>query len=62
MGLDALLLSMNAIGERAPGLADEARDAVREGRKLLYERVKVIHTARYPYESDLLFKDSYEME
>ncbi len=31
-------------------------------RKLLYERVKVIHTARYPYESDLLFKDSYEME
>ena len=35
VGLDALLLSMNAIGERAPGLADEARDAVREGRKLL---------------------------
>ncbi len=31
-------------------------------RKLLYERVKVIHTARYPYESDLLFKDSYETE
>lgn len=29
-------------------------------RKLLYERVKAIHTARYPYESDLLFKDSYE--
>ncbi len=28
-------------------------------RKLLYERVKEIHTARYPYESDLLFKDSY---
>ena len=31
-------------------------------RKLMYERVKAIHTARYPYESDLLFKDSYEEE
>ncbi len=31
-------------------------------RKLLYERVKEIHTARYPYETDLLFKDSYEDE
>jgi len=29
-------------------------------RKLLYERVKALHIARYPYESDLLFKDSYE--
>ncbi|MDX9749555.1 MAG: GTPase HflX [Flavobacteriales bacterium] len=29
-------------------------------RKLLYERVKALHVARYPYESDLLFKDSYE--
>ncbi|HRH69287.1 MAG: GTPase HflX [Flavobacteriales bacterium] len=29
-------------------------------RRLLYDRVKAIHTARYPYESDLLFKDSYE--
>jgi len=29
-------------------------------RKLLYERVKEIHTARYPYESDLLFKDNYD--
>jgi GTP-binding protein HflX len=28
-------------------------------RKLLYERVKALHVARYPYESDLLFKDSY---
>jgi GTP-binding protein HflX len=28
-------------------------------RKLLYERVKAIHIARYPYESDLLFKDDY---
>ena len=28
-------------------------------RKLLYERVKAIHVARYPYESDLLFKDEY---
>jgi GTPase len=28
-------------------------------RKRLYERVKEIHLARYPYESDLLFKDSY---
>lgn len=31
-------------------------------RKLLYERVKALHVARYPYESDLLFKDSYEEE
>lgn len=31
-------------------------------RKLLYERVKALHIARYPYESDLLFKDSYEEE
>ena len=29
-------------------------------RKLLYERVKALHVARYPYESDLLFKDSYD--
>ncbi|MCW5899652.1 MAG: GTPase HflX [Flavobacteriales bacterium] len=29
-------------------------------RKLLYERVKALHVARYPYESDLLYKDSYE--
>ncbi len=29
-------------------------------RKLLYERVKELHIARYPYESDLLYKDSYE--
>jgi GTP-binding protein HflX len=29
-------------------------------RKLLYDRVKALHVARYPYESDLLFKDSYE--
>ncbi|HNK84606.1 MAG TPA: GTPase HflX, partial [Flavobacteriales bacterium] len=28
-------------------------------RKLLYQRVKAIHVARYPYESDLLFKDEY---
>ncbi|MBL7944468.1 MAG: GTPase HflX [Flavobacteriales bacterium] len=31
-------------------------------RELLYTRVKAIHTARYPYETDLLFKDSYEEE
>ena len=28
-------------------------------RKLLYARVKALHIARYPYESDLLFKDDY---
>lgn len=28
-------------------------------RKLLYARVKALHVARYPYESDLLFKDEY---
>ncbi|MEO7080097.1 MAG: GTPase HflX, partial [Flavobacteriales bacterium] len=26
-------------------------------RKLMYERVKAIHIARYPYEKDLLFQD-----
>lgn len=31
-------------------------------RKMLYDRVKAIHTARYPYETDLLFKDNYEEE
>lgn len=29
-------------------------------RRLLYERVKALHVARYPYESDLLYQDSYE--
>lgn len=29
-------------------------------RKLLYARVKALHIARYPYESDLLFKDNYD--
>ena len=28
-------------------------------RKLLYQRVKAIHVARYPYESDLLFSDEF---
>jgi GTP-binding protein HflX len=28
-------------------------------RRLLYERVKALHVARYPYESDLLYQDSY---
>ncbi len=28
-------------------------------RKLLYARVKALHVARYPYESDLLFEDEY---
>lgn len=28
-------------------------------RSLLYERVKALHVARYPYESDLLYQDSY---
>jgi GTP-binding protein HflX len=28
-------------------------------RKMLYHRVKALHMARYPYESDLLYKDEY---
>jgi len=28
-------------------------------RRLLYHRVKALHMARYPYESDLLYKDEY---
>lgn len=36
-----------------------ARQNIDALRKLLYERVKAIHVARYPYESDLLFKDEY---
>jgi hypothetical protein len=28
-------------------------------RKLVYQRAKAIHVARFPYESDLLYGDEY---
>ena len=31
-------------------------------RRLLYDRVKALHVARYPYESDLLYQDSYFLD
>ena len=37
-----------------------ARTNIEALRKLLYQRVKAIHLARYPYESDLLYRDGYE--
>lgn len=33
------------------------RDNIDKLRKLMYERVKAIHLARYPYEKDLLYED-----
>ena len=36
-----------------------AKNNIDQLRKLLYARVKELHIARYPYESDLLFKDEY---
>ena len=36
-----------------------ARQNVDGLRRMLYQRVKAIHLERYPYESDLLYKDEY---
>jgi len=47
-------------GEECIFISAVERSNIDALRKLLYDRVKALHTARYPYESDLLFKDSYE--
>jgi GTP-binding protein HflX len=47
-------------GEECIFISAAERTNIEGLRKLLYDRVKAIHTARYPYESDLLFQDSYE--
>lgn len=47
-------------GEECIFISAVERNNIDALRKLLYDRVKALHVARYPYESDLLFKDSYE--
>lgn len=49
-------------GEECIFISAVERSNIDALRKLLYDRVKALHVARYPYESDLLFKDSYEEE
>jgi GTP-binding protein HflX len=49
-------------GEECIFISAVERSNIDALRKLLYDRVKALHTARYPFESDLLFKDSYEEE
>lgn len=46
-------------GEECIFISAAERQNIDALRKLLYERVKALHVARYPYESDLLFKDEY---
>jgi GTP-binding protein HflX len=46
-------------GEECIFISAVERSNIDALRKLLYERVKALHMARYPYESDLLYKDSY---
>lgn len=47
-------------GEECIFISAVERSNIDALRKLLYDRVKALHIARYPYESDLLFKDSYD--
>ncbi|MBX2978278.1 MAG: GTPase HflX [Flavobacteriales bacterium] len=49
-------------GEECIFISAVERSNIDALRKLLYDRVKALHVARYPYESDLLFKDSYDEE
>lgn len=49
-------------GEECIFISAVERSNIDALRKLLYERVKALHVARYPYESDLLYQDSYEAE
>ncbi|MCB9182280.1 MAG: GTPase HflX [Flavobacteriales bacterium] len=46
-------------GEECIFISAAERQNIDALRRLLYERVKALHVARYPYESDLLFKDEY---
>lgn len=43
--------------EEAIFISAVRRDNIDKLRKLMYERVKAIHLARYPYEKDLLYQD-----
>ena len=47
----------DADGEEAIFISATRKDNIDALRKLMYERVKGIHVARYPYEKDLLFTD-----
>ena len=47
----------DADGEEAIFISAIRKDNIDTLRKLMYERVKAIHIARYPYETDLLFRD-----
>ncbi len=44
-------------GEECIFISATRKDNIDTLRKLMYERVKAIHIARYPYETDLLFKE-----
>ncbi len=46
-------------GEECIFISAVERSNITALRKLLYERVKALHVARYPYESDLLYQDDY---
>ncbi|HRH38360.1 MAG TPA: GTPase HflX [Flavobacteriales bacterium] len=46
-------------GEECIFISAVAKNNIAQLRKLMYERVKALHIARYPYESDLLFKDEF---
>jgi GTPase len=46
-------------GEECIFISAVERSNIDTLRKLLYERVKALHLARYPYETDLLYQDSY---
>ncbi|MBL7962930.1 MAG: GTPase HflX [Flavobacteriales bacterium] len=48
-------------GEEAIFVSAARRQNIAALRKLLYERVKGLHMARYPYESDLLYGDEFVM-
>ncbi len=53
---------MARMGEQCIFISAAQKQNIDGLRILLYERVKELHIARYPYETDLLFKDSYEEE
>ena len=46
-------------GEECIFISAAQRQNIDALRKLLYHRVKALHVARYPYESDLLYRDEY---
>lgn len=48
-------------GEECMFISAARKDNLDVLRRMLYNRVKAIHVARYPYESDLLFSDEFLM-